>query len=152
MTYLFININQYFVTHPCGIIRKVEWTLKTLYWRCNENNLTSWISYTDSTDRRLFECLDRELFLWCEALHWFGVSDDFKVIQPNSMVTFVVGVNQEVGVLVLFVVLYYTLEESAFRLTNVVRVALWVRAFCMVNDVVLVFFFRLIFDFEFFLN
>ena len=40
--------------------------------------------------------------------------------------TFVAGVNQEVGVLVLFVVLYYTLEESAFRLTNVVRVALWV--------------------------
>ena len=75
--------------------------------------------------------------------------DDFKVIQPYSMVTFVVGVNQEVGVLVLFVVLYYTLEESAFRLTNVVKVALWVRAFCMVNDVVLVFFFRLIFDFEF---
>ena len=54
-----------------------------------------------------------------------------------------------VGILVLLVVLYYTLEESAFRLTNVVRVALWVRAFCMVNDVVLVFFFRLIFDFEF---
>ena len=75
--------------------------------------------------------------------------DDSKVIQPYSMVTFVVVVNQEVGVLVLFVVLYYTLEESAFRLTNVVRVALWVRAFCMVNDVVLVFFFRLIFDFEF---
>ena len=50
--------------------------------------------------------------------------DDFKVIQPYSMVTFVVGVNQEVGILVLFVVLYYTLEESAFRLTIVVRVAL----------------------------
>ena len=50
--------------------------------------------------------------------------DDFKVIQPDSMVTFVVGVNQEVGVLILFVVLYYTLEESAFRLTIVVRVAL----------------------------
>ena len=65
------------------------------------------------------------------------------------MVTFVVGVNQEVGVLVLFVVLYYTLEESAFCLTNVVRVVLWVRTFCMVNDVVLVFFFRLIFDFKF---
>ena len=63
------------------------------------------------------------------------------------MVTFVVRVNQEVGVLVLFVVLYYTLEESAFRLTNVVRVSLWVRTFCMVNEVVLVFFFRLIFDF-----
>ena len=66
--------------------------------------------------------------------------DDFKVIQPDSMVTFAVGVNQEVGVLVLFVVLY---------LTNVVGVALWVRTFCMVDDVVLVFFFRLIFDFEF---
>ena len=75
--------------------------------------------------------------------------DDFKVIQPDLMVTFVVGVNQEVKVLVLFVVLYHTLEESAFCLTNVVGVALWVRTFCMVDDVVLVFFFRLIFDFEF---
>ena len=61
--------------------------------------------------------------------------DDFKVIQPDSMVTFVVGVNQEVGVLVLFVVLYYTLEESAFRLTNVVRVATWVRTFCNAKPV-----------------
>ena len=57
--------------------------------------------------------------------------------------------NQEVGVLILFVVFYHTLEESAFRLTNVVGVALWVRTFYMVDDVVLVFFFRLIFDFEF---
>ena len=31
------------------------------------------INYTDSTDRRLFECSNRELSLWCEALHWFGV-------------------------------------------------------------------------------
>ena len=72
--YLFININQYFATHPCGIIRNVEWTLKTLYWRCNEINLTSRISYTDSSDRRLFECSNWEFFLWCEVLHWFGVS------------------------------------------------------------------------------
>ena len=64
------------------------------------------------------------------------------------MVTFVVGVNQEVGVLVLFVVLYHTLEESAFCLTNVVGFALWFRTFCMVDNV-LVFFFRLIFNFEF---
>ena len=55
--------------------------------------------------------------------------DDFKVIQPNSMVIFVVGVNQVVGVLVLLVVLYHTLEKSAFRLTNVVGVPLWVRTF-----------------------
>ena len=55
--------------------------------------------------------------------------DDFKVIQPNSMVIFVVGVNQVVGVLVLLVVLYHTLEKSAFRLTNVVGVALWVMTF-----------------------
>ena len=64
------------------------------------------------------------------------------------MVTFVVGVNQEVKVLVLFVVLYHTLEESAFCLTNVVGFALWLRKFSMVDNVVLVFFFRLIFDFE----
>ena len=68
-----------------------------------------------------------------------SLPDDFKVIQPDSMVTFAVGVNQEVGVLVLFVVLY---------LTNVVGVALWVRTFCMVDDVVLVFFIRLILNFE----
>ena len=49
----------------------------------------------------------------------------------------------------MLVVLYHTLEESAFRLTNIVGVALWVRTFYMVDDVVLVFFFRLIFDFEF---
>ena len=33
----------------------------------------SQISCTDSTDRRLFECSNQELFLWCEVLHWFGV-------------------------------------------------------------------------------
>ena len=65
------------------------------------------------------------------------------------MVIFVIGVNQRVGVLILFIVLYHTLEESAFRLVNVVVVALWVRTFCMVDDVVLVFFFRLVFDCEF---
>ena len=70
MIYLF---NQYFAIHPYGIIRNVEWTLKTLHWRCNEINLTSRISCTGSIDRRLFECSNRELFLWCEALHWFGV-------------------------------------------------------------------------------
>ena len=53
--------------------------------------------------------------------------DDFKFIQPDSMVIFVVGVNQGVGVLVLLVVLYHALEESAFRLANVVGVTLWVR-------------------------
>ena len=63
--------------------------------------------------------------------------DDFKVIQPDSMVIFIVGVNQEVGALILLVVLYHTLEESTFRLNNVVGVALWVRTFCMVDDVVL---------------
>ena len=54
--------------------------------------------------------------------------DDLKFIQPDSMVIFVVGVNQEVGVLVLLVVLYHALEESAFRLANVDGVALWVRS------------------------
>ena len=75
------------------------------------------------------------------------LTDDFKIIQPDSMVIFVVGVNQEVGVLVLLVVLYHALEESAFRLANVDGVALWIRTFCMVDDVVLVFFFRLIYAF-----
>ena len=28
---------------------------------------------TDSTDRRPFECSNREIFLWCEELHWFGI-------------------------------------------------------------------------------
>ena len=65
------------------------------------------------------------------------------------MVIFVVGMDQEVGVLVLLVMLYYAFEESAFCLANVVGVALWVRTFCMVDDVVLVFFFRLVFDYEF---
>ena len=44
---------------------------------------------------------------------------------------------------------FHALEESAFRLSNVVGVALWFRTFCMVDDVVLVFFFRLVFDCEF---
>ena len=77
------------------------------------------------------------------------LSDYFKIIQPDSMVTIIVGMGQEVGVLVLLVVLYYAFEESAFYLANVVGVALWVRTFCMVDDVVLVFFFRLVFDCEF---
>jgi len=77
------------------------------------------------------------------------LSDYFKVIQPDSMVIFVVGMDQEVGVLVLLVMLYYAFEESAFCLANVVGVALWVRTFCMVDDVVLVFFFRLVFNCEF---
>ena len=71
--YLFITINQYFATHPCGIIRSVGWALKTLYCRCNEITLTSRINYIGSTDRRPFECSNRELSLWCGALHWFGI-------------------------------------------------------------------------------
>ena len=47
-----------------------------------------------------------------------------------------VGVNQEVGVLVLLIVMYHALEESVFRLVKVVGVALWVRTFCMVDNVV----------------
>ena len=78
------------------------------------------------------------------------LSDDFKVIQPDSVVIFVVGVDQEVGVLILFVVLYHSFEESAFRPANVVGVTLWVRTFCMADDIVLVFFFHLVFDCKFF--
>ena len=50
-----INILPHISPHIRGIIKNVEWT-KTLYWRCNEFNLTSQINYTDSTDRRPFEC------------------------------------------------------------------------------------------------
>ena len=50
-----INISPHISPHIRGIIKNVEWT-KTLYWRCNEFNLTSQINYTDSTDRRPFEC------------------------------------------------------------------------------------------------
>ena len=60
---------------------------------------------------------------------------------------FIVGVNQEVRILVLLIVLYHALEESAFCLANLVGAALWVRTFCMVDDVVLVFFFCLVFEF-----
>ena len=50
-----INISPHISPHIRGIIKNVEWT-KTLYWRCNKFNLTSQINYTDSTDRRPFEC------------------------------------------------------------------------------------------------
>ena len=46
-------------------------------------------------------------------------------------------------------VLYHKLEGSAFCLASVVGFALWVRTFWTVDDVVLVFFFRLVFDCEF---
>ena len=68
------NLHFLRYTHTYGyyIIRlspHVEWMLKTQYWRCNEINLTSRINYTNSTDRRPFECSNQELSLWCEALH-----------------------------------------------------------------------------------
>ena len=65
------------------------------------------------------------------------------------MVVFVVSVNQKIGILVLFVVLYHTLEKPAFCLTYVVRIALLIWTFCVVDDVVLMFFLCLIFDEEF---
>ena len=65
------------------------------------------------------------------------------------MVVFVVSVNQKIGILVLFVVLYHTLEKPAFCLTYVVRIALLIWTFCVVDDVVLMFFLCLIFDGEF---
>ena len=67
---ILINIIQNFATHPCGMIRNVEWKLKTLYYSCNEITLTSRIDYIGSTDRRYS---NRELSLWCGAIHRFGV-------------------------------------------------------------------------------
>ena len=74
LMYLFININQYFATHPYGIIRNIEWMLKTLHWRCNEINLTSQINCTDSTDRRLLNVQIGSFFFGSFFLfRWFGV-------------------------------------------------------------------------------
>ena len=137
--YLLININQYFATHPCAIIRTFNerWRLCIEYatrsiWRHELIIQTKPIGVLLDVrfgsflfDVKRFTDLAFEVRL--EPL-----TDDFKIIQTDSMVIFVVGVNQEVGVLVLLVVLYHTLEDSAFRLSNVVGVALWVRTFCMV--------------------
>ena len=73
-------------------------------------------------------------------------SHDCEIIQPDLTLVFVVCVNQKVRVLVLFVVLYDTLEESALRLSDVVRMECWIWTFCMVYKVVSVILFCLIFD------
>ena len=113
---IFINISPHIHVASSGFGKK---TLKTLNYRCYKINQS-------------FLNVQVGAF----SLIWFEISlsDDYIKLSNQSRWWFLLEWIRRV--LVLLIVLYHMPEESAFHLANVVGVALWVRTFFMLDDIV----------------